>query len=200
VCLDDSQWAPIAQFGGLPKKARPKVERVVKLYLRLKKSDDLRFTAAKIRRGIAELERDARKLSTRLNRVTDDEVFAFASANYPRNMMAALLTTNIANARKGLEGAARTLEALAEWSSQAQIQIRASDKGPKTSRIYDVVAAADRILEEFTARQIHRSSKKTDTTREYVAAIVQTIFPEARKGTIEEAMKDRISRRGKEGV
>jgi hypothetical protein len=170
------------------------------LYLRLKQSEDREFTAAKTRGRIKKLEQDARKLVARLNRVTDNEVFAFASANYPRNLLLALLTTNIANVRKRIDEATRTLESLAEWSAQAQIQVRASYKGPKTNRIYEVVANADEILEEFTDRQIHRASKKTDTTREYVTAIVRTVFPDAGKGTIAEAMKYRISRRGKEAI
>ena len=69
-------------------------------------------------------------------------------------------------------------------------------RGPSTRDIYIFVSSLDGIRQEFTGKKIKRSAKR-DTSREYVQLVCKIADPEIGKGTIENAIKNRITSRGR---
>jgi hypothetical protein len=70
-----------------------------------------------------------------------------------------------------------------------------ANTGPSTHDVYILVGILDGIREEFTGKKITRSAKR-GASREYVRTTSQIADADIRNGTIEEAMKRRINRRG----
>jgi hypothetical protein len=200
IPLSDSEWTRIAQPSELPDEARPQIETLIEHYKKQKgwrpePPFETRYQFNRIEKLARELGHELRLLTS-----NNDAMRAFIAAIHPENRLAALLIIKeyVDDTRQKLEATIGQIEALAGWC--ADPEILPSERGPHTRPVYLLVDGLDLVLAEFTDKHISRSRKKTSRSREYIAAVVEIADPTIGPGTIEEAMKECISRRrGGEG-
>ncbi len=193
--LSDGEWEGIATYSDLPAQARPLVEEAVALYRAFETAD--RCTASEIRSELLELHGLAVDLQSRLATVMtnpDAHVALTIAPTLPQNGSSNRVLRSRLEAHCGVQSSLKTLDALADWLLMASRGVDRMKPGAtrKAKNTQWLVARLDAIREEFTARRITRSKKRTDLSRDYIKAVCQIADPAIGTGTIDRAMQLRI--------
>jgi hypothetical protein len=72
--------------------------------------------------------------------------------------------------------------------------VKDEKRGPKSENVYWLVGNLDGIRAQFTGKKITRSYKDSDSVR-YIKYVCKIADPSIERGTIDRAMKHRISHR-----
>jgi hypothetical protein len=197
--VNDAEWKRIAKSLKLPDEACPEYESIIAGYHRTKAWLPSRLPTAKIaaetRDQFTGTQETARKLRQQLFalRANSHAVFAWAAARYPNNKIAAILTSNINDTRLELETFVDQIEALAARCGNARGQVAGPKRGPHTLHAYLLVDALDEFVEKHTGRRIDRSK----AVKYFVFETFKIADPKIGNGTIDGAMRSRISQRGR---
>jgi hypothetical protein len=174
--LTDDQRSEISRLSGIPEDnpdAWAMIEVSIGLYRRRKVLWDHAMPPAQVRKELEDLSHECANLQERLRRLIDRGPLRYALS----------FTEELTSLRK----------------LEAQFFLMAGDievgkTGPGTGDAYILVDMLDGIRREFTGRQITRSQKRTDSSRDYIKAVFRIADPEIGPGTIELAMKRSIAR------
>jgi hypothetical protein len=195
--LSKIQWAKIVRCSALPIDARPQIERLIRHYQEINARRATYHTRGKTSDQFKKVEKQALALKKSLHelmvnsRAVSELVVAMSN-----NRLATIIPSYNADARRRLKGALAEVDALSAWCMNARVEFEKAKtkRGPHTIDAYSLVASLDEILEKFTGKRINRSYKST--FKDYVTMIVKIADPEIGRGTIDAAMKARISSRG----
>jgi hypothetical protein len=193
--LPDGEWEGIVQCSDLPAQARPLVEEAVALFRAFETAD--RCTASEIRSELQELHGLAVGLHSRLAKVMtnpDAHVALTVASTFPQDGSSNRFLQSRIEAHCRLESSLKKLDALADWLLMASRRVVRMKPGAtrKAKNTQWLVARLDAIREEFTARKITRSKKRTDLSRDYIKAVCRIADPAVGTGTIDRAMQLRI--------
>jgi hypothetical protein len=180
LLLNEEQWNKIASLSGVPKGdrcARSEIETALGKF-RQSQSGDLTATPPfEISEGLKFLADDARRLCEGLSRLLDGlSIEQNTQVNEDRQLSQALVL----------------LRGLPKCFQVAGNRLQHQKPGPKADNMYWLVAQLDAIREQAIGKKIARSTKRTDTSREYIAYVCRIADPAVGDGTLELAMKERI--------
>lgn len=197
--LTDDQWSELVSHSHLPPEARSLVGRVIAMYRAFDKARHQSQTATQSRAALGELAKLADKLKNGLIDIRDNPraIVCLTLALDPRQDFNTGMDSGT-TAHK-IAGAIDDLKELATWLMAAQNQVKNDRPGArkKSFQIQMLVFVLDDILLRHGCNGISRSTKRTNTSREFVKAVIKIADPTARIPPIEDAMKRRIKARGK---
>jgi hypothetical protein len=191
--FNDTQWAEIAKYSDLSPQARPLIGKAVALFHEIEKAG--RFTPAQTRKQLRKLSREISALREKLITAMSNPHAHFA------------LTVPIAEpgthpeprfqAHRRLEEHIENQQRLAKWFELAAARVDRIKPGAnrKAMNVRWLVGMLDNILENDTRIKISRSTKRHNTTREFVMVVLKAADPKIGRGTIERAMQEHITLR-----
>lgn len=194
--LEEAEWREVVRYSNLSDEARPFVERAITNY-RIAK--DMDYHPAKTRASLKQLRKDALALSSEIEKITSDRlvnVVLTSTLNPPQGFADAM---GERVARQHLELEIARLRQLAKLFGDAAKKVTGGKPGARTSALLlqFLVLELDRILQQFANKTIIRSSKRLDTTRQYIEAVCKATDEEIGSGSIDAAMKRVITARGR---
>jgi hypothetical protein len=194
--LTTEQWTEIVRYSGLPDTARSRVLRVVIHYRQVQARMAARIPPSELRVELDDLQKDARAVAVRLAKCfhNPDMYAAFVFSRRPPTGWPPR-TGPVADevVMQRLVGTVHELHRLSDWLVLARDRVPSSKRGAQHQSQPAYVAAEllDRILTDFTGRNVSRSTKRDDTSR-YVKAVLRIADPDIGDGTIMEAIKKQI--------
>jgi hypothetical protein len=189
VEITDEQWDQIVKVSGLPPEARAHIARAIALYRCMPD-----YQPSKIRATLKQLSKDTQALCQSLRQLDDN-----AHAQVVLTITLGSASPDEQLARQRSASIQRELQVLAEWLNAAGDRVVKGRPGARTRAMLTalIVSELDRILEQFTGTNIARSDKADRPGRQYVQAVCKIADPKIGAGSIDAAMKKRISSRGK---
>jgi hypothetical protein len=175
--LTDEQREKIARLSGIPTTVADNlfnpwsvIEVVITTYRSRKNRRGTALLPNEVKAELQAIGDDAGKLWKRLLLLAEAKDFSFPE-------MAALFD-------------------LQARCSLYESEIVAAKSGRHTRDVYTLVANLDGIRQEFTGKKIKRSEKNNDTSIAYITYVCRLADPDIGRGSIKNAMKDWITRRG----
>jgi hypothetical protein len=202
--MSNEQWNEIATLSGLPEAGRSRIKETINLYRSFK--DSSRWPPAEVRDEFKRLRRATGVLLRGLIGLEKNADAHFAltvveKSNEDGPLPFSLWTgTKRHDAYRHLKTVKSDLRLLAKWFLIASKRVKGKKRGPDTENVYWLVTRLDVIREMLTGKKLVRSTKRTDTSREYIKAVCKIADPSIGDGTIERAMKERIKHRGLAGL
>jgi hypothetical protein len=190
--LTDEQWAEIFRYSGLPSEARSEIERVIGEYRHFRANNARRPTPHHMRTYFKGLRNDILALRNQLKMINifDATFIGFERPGGPTRRPGVRF-----EGRDLCENAIHALGSLARWCQGAGDEIFVPPRGSarEARSIHWLISALDSTREEYTGNKISRSRKWPDTSREYITSACQIADPTISPGSIENAMKKRIT-------
>jgi|SRR5580692_1236869 hypothetical protein len=195
--LTDAAWQKISEKSGLPNEARPKIDEALHLYKSWQQAkrhikppsvtrEDLRTLAKKLDQAAEQL---SSVLSNQRAKVTLIDATIKASAG-------AVLKHE--EAESSVEGWVSQIEDMRAKILHAEKWIAGGRRGDweQALALTMFVQKLDQILFEFTGKNIDRSYKGHQTSRDYLTAVCKVADREITASSVEEAMKTVMQRPG----
>jgi hypothetical protein len=198
LALNDAQWSEIAKHSGLAEDARREIDAVIDLYRRFQANETERKRPGEIHRELRALSKDILTLLTRLERVIafPDAHFALTRPLQEQSGVTEMTRPKRLDADGRLKEKLVELKYLSDWLAIASGRVEGRKRGPHTGNVYWLVRVLDEIRMKFTGMAITRSYKDP-ASKNYIEAACRAADRRINQGTIDAAMKDRISRRGR---
>jgi len=189
--LTNAQWRKISNLSSIPKsmdEAREAIETALGMFLQFKAKELLRESAPEIRKELRDIAKDTRNLYRRLSNLLSRRD-AYIASSVASQRLTQEAEQDLSHLRDVLLHAPKRLLIAAHW-------VKDEKRGPKAEYIYRLVGDLDGIREHFTGKKITRSYKDSES-REYITYVCKIADPTVGKGTIGNAMRDRITKTGK---
>lgn len=197
VSSTEEQWNNVVSCSGLPPDARTVIGDAIATY-RVMERARCQAGAAETDTLLADLSNHALKL--------DDLMTASLTNPLASVVLTRALNINVFERSRGDQGSQRKLEnaiieneKLVRWFSTARTQIVKGSPGARrrAMSINWLIFVLDKILQQFTKRQIDRSRKGRRTLRDYITAVCAVADPTISAFSIEGAMERLIRSRGR---
>jgi hypothetical protein len=219
--LTDEQWKEVAKLSGIPEtveEARHHIETTIGIFRQFQAGDLGQVPSAKIREELEALADAAKDLHDRLSKLVEvrgaytaltsapslyspysplDRLTDFTGSHQSEHLPSSVQSMMGLDGQRRLSQVLDVLLRLPKWLLVAAHRVKAK-RGPKAGNVYSLVGNLDGIREHFTGKKITRSYKD-DVSKKYITYVCRIADPDIGDGTIEQAMKDRIKRRGRIG-
>jgi hypothetical protein len=202
--LTEPQWRKISNLLGIPEsmdEARKSIEIALGMFRQFQAMDLHRERAAEIQTEFHDIAKDTRNLHQRLSNLMSKRV-AYIALTGGSNIADDQVSLSDAGLQRFIQEAEEDLSHLwdvllraPKWFLIAAHRIKGEKRGPKAENIRWLVGNLDGIREQFTGKKITRSYK--DVSVEYITYVCKIADPSVGKGTISNAMRDRITKAGK---
>lgn len=189
------RWDEIVRYSGLPPEACDEIAACIKFYRAAKQG--LRATPGEARDQIGNVAARARELAQDLAELSKAPraVVCLALGMTPKEEFSSAMDEG--RAQKRIKDECDHLQELAGWLDAAGARVARGKTGAHENSVIlkMLVLELDRIMLRHTRRGIARSTKRIDTTRDYVITVCKIADPRIGKGAIDEAMKAIIKAR-----
>ncbi len=214
--LTDAQWSKTAALSSIPRsagEARRSIEIALGMFRQFQATDLDHRPAAEIQKELRDLAKDTRNLYKRVSDLASnrDAYTALVNALIPPNSLDGLSDISAhqeASSRAEpceLEDAQRVSELCdvllnaPKWFLIAAYRLKDEKRGPKARNVRWLVGNLDGIREQFTGKKITRSYKDA-ASLEYITYVCRIADPALGKGSIVNAMRDRIEQHNYRGA
>jgi hypothetical protein len=195
--LSEEDWDKITRYSKLPPEAREEILGAVAIYRIGKRV--LRTGAAKTRTILDRVASFAKRLEKQLTELIElpaARVY-LTLGMVPKEEYQMAMSEGRARARLAKQSA--ELRNLVQWMEAACASIKGSRRGAHdaSALVKLLVLELDRILSRHTGRHIIRTTKRGDTSREFITTVCKIADPDIGNGAIDEAMKTVIKARSR---